>query len=247
MFNLAETICRKHPDASFRLAIEELRSYGSNSYTFGGLDYLSDKFAKVLQDCGIKKGEVVAVILPSSAAFVVAHFAALKLGAIVAPFPAELPVDLLESLITEIQVKALVINETLFEEAENLIVAFNDLPVFIASDYVSKNEFGKRGKGFWHHINQADADFKPASTSKTTPAYVFFEQVENSHLTRTFFFHGIIYDDLLKTERKSEAIQNPYEPRQLTEDWSSRNVLFEELYTLWFSGGSVQIADANMI
>jgi acetyl-CoA synthetase len=245
-FNLIETICRKHEDASFRVAIEESRCSGSNTYTFGGLDYLSDKFAKVLQSVGIKQGDVVAVILQPSAAFVVAHFAALKLGAIVAPFPAELSVDLLESLMTEIQIKALVLNETLFEESENLIEGFNELPIFIASDYVSRNDFGERGKGFWFVINNADGEFKPASTYATTPAYVFFEKVENSHLTQTFFSHGIIHDGLRKNEQQGDSPRGKDEPKQPAEDWSSKNVLFDELYPAWFLGCSVEIADSKL-
>jgi acetyl-CoA synthetase len=246
MFNLAETICRKHEDASLRVALVEPRSCGSNLYTFGGLDFLSDKFAKVLQGNGIRQGDVVAVILQPSAALVVAHFAALKLGAIVAPFPPELPPDLLESLMTEIEVKALALNETLFEEAENLIEGFNDKPVYIASDSVSKKDFGQCGKGFWHQVNQADGEFKPASTFATTPAYVFFEQVENSHLTRTFFFHGLIYDGLRENEKPDDYACDKGEPRQSTEDWSSKNLLFDELYPVWFSGCSVEIDDSKL-
>jgi acetyl-CoA synthetase len=245
MFNLAETICRKHEDASFRIALEEPRSCGSNSYTFGGLDFLSDKFARVLQSDGIKQGDVVAVILHPSAALIVAHFAALKLAAIVAPFPPELPSDLLESLMIEIEVKALVLNETLFEEAENLIPEFKDRPVYIASDAVSQKDFGQCGKGFWRHINEADGEVKPASTFATTPAYVFFEQVENSHLTQTYFFHGLIYDGLRETEKPNDSANQNGEPRSSIDDWSSKNVLFDELYPAWFSGCSVEIDDSK--
>lgn len=239
MFNLAETICRKHEDASLRVAVEESRSCGTNTYTFGGLDYLSDKFAKVLQGVGLKQGDVVAIILQPSAAFVVAHFAALKLGAIVAPLPAELPVDLLESLLSEIQIKALVMQEPLFEESENLPEGFNDLPIFIATDYVSKNDFGRNAKGFWYEINQADDEFNSSPTSATTPAYVFFEKVENSHLTRTFYFHGIIHDGLCDNERQGKNTMVNGETRQSPEDWSSKNALFDDLYPAWFSGCSV--------
>jgi acyl-CoA synthetase (AMP-forming)/AMP-acid ligase II len=128
-FNLAQTICSKHEDAIFRIAIEELRPSGSNTYTFGGLDYLSDKFATVLHNCGIRQGDIVAVILPSSAAFVVAHFAILKLGTIIAPFNIESSMDLLNGLIKTNKAKALVIDETLFNETEKSLIDSGDMPI----------------------------------------------------------------------------------------------------------------------
>jgi acetyl-CoA synthetase len=241
-FNLAQIICSKHQDAIFRIAIEEVRCSGTNTYTFGGLDYLSDKFATVLQNYGIKQGDVIAVILPSSAAFVVAHFAILKLGAIVAPFNPQLPVDLLESLIKQCQSKALVIDETLFSESKQPVIDSLNLQVFVASDYVSKNDFGNRGKGFWREINFADADFKLAATDEKTPAYRIIKQDENNYFTASILTHGFIAEGLQNNKQSHDFIFNEDKSVQIPGDWSSKNILFDLLYPAWFSGYSV-IAD----
>jgi acetyl-CoA synthetase len=239
-FNLAEIICQQQQDAAYRVALEEIHEGGSNIYTYGGLDYLSDKFATVLQQSGINQGDVIAVILPASAAAVVAHFAALKLGAIITPLPPELPLDLLESLQKELRIKAMVVSEGLIDEAQSLLSIVDEVESFIASDYVSREAFGRRGRGFWRAINDAGDDFKLASTYATTPAYEFVELIEHTHITRTFFTHGLIYDALRETETGNEANKNNAEPISSVGDWSSRDVLFEELYPVWFSGGSIQ-------
>jgi acyl-coenzyme A synthetase/AMP-(fatty) acid ligase len=239
-FNLAEKICQQHRDAAYRVALEEVHEGGSNIYTYGGLDYLSDKFATVLQQCCINQGDVIAVILPASAATVVAHFAALKLGAIVTPLPPELPLDLLECLQKELHLKAIVVSEALFDEAQSLLSVHNELESFIASDDVSRNVYGQRGRGFWRAINDTGDDFKPADTYATTPAYEFLELIEHTHITRTFSTHGLIYQALSETETARKADERNREPMPSISDWSSREVLFEELYPVWFSGGSIQ-------
>src|SRR4029453_14197437 len=72
-FNIACAICRRHPDAITRVALKEVREAGINTYPFGALDFLSDKFAMALSESGIKQGDSVAVMLAQSAALAVAH------------------------------------------------------------------------------------------------------------------------------------------------------------------------------
>jgi acetyl-CoA synthetase len=244
-FNLAETICSKHQDATFRIALEEVRLAGSNTYTFGGLDYLSDKFATGLRNCSIKQGDVVAVVLPPSAAFVVAHFATLKLGAIVAPVSIEIEPSLLEQLVIVSQAKAIILDEAVFKMSEYLLQDLNEVELFIASDYVSKNKFGDRGKGFWYEINFADADFKIAAIEETTPAYIFFEQDESNIFTGSIYTHGFIVKDLRSDEKRDDFACNEETPIPAPIDWSSKTVLFDLLYPAWFCGCSIETASST--
>jgi acetyl-CoA synthetase len=239
LFNLAQMICSKHEDAIFRIALDELRSAGTNTYTFGGLDYLSDKFATVLQNCGINPGDVVAITLPPSAAFIVAHFAALKLGAVIAPCNAALQIDMFNQLIIECQAKALVIDEAQFNNSEKLIADSDDMQIFIASDYVSNSDFGKQRKGFWYEINFAGASFKLATTDDTTPAYVFFEP-KDKNISRVIFTHGFLAEHLRKIEKSSGVSFKEAESRQTATDWSSKNLLFDFLYPALFAGASIE-------
>jgi len=53
--------------------------------TYGELGELSDRFAGGLRRLGVRKGDVVALLLPNSPQFAIAYFGALKLGAVVTP------------------------------------------------------------------------------------------------------------------------------------------------------------------
>src|SRR5262252_2065408 len=81
-FNAASATLSRQIEPVTRPALVEVRQGGVNTYTFNGLDYLSDKFAVVLARHGIRRGDRVAIVLPQSAASLVAQLGTLKLGAV---------------------------------------------------------------------------------------------------------------------------------------------------------------------
>ena len=69
-----------------RTAIVDLSGDGKRRvWTHGELKSASDRLATALRDWGVGKGDRVGVLLPQSAEVIVAHFAAMKVGAIVVP------------------------------------------------------------------------------------------------------------------------------------------------------------------
>src|SRR5574340_614196 len=56
--------------------------FQGTTVTFGQLKEMVDCFAACLADCGIKKGDAVALLLPDIIPCVVAYYAILKIGAI---------------------------------------------------------------------------------------------------------------------------------------------------------------------
>lgn len=241
-FNLAQLICSRHEDSVYRIALEELRPSGSNIYTYGGLDYLSDKFATVLQNCGIRQGDAVAVILAPSAAFVVAQFSILKLGAIVVPFTPQLSADLLSSLLKESQAKAIVVDEALFNQCEKLIIDAGEIPIFIVSDYVSKSDFGNQAKGFWREINFADADFKLAATDETTPAYVFFEQKAKNLEIRILNHGSILSPSRLSLPPDDQSFDEAV-LSYASGNWRSTDTQLKDLLTDLYAGHQITTGD----
>ncbi len=59
--------------------------YAGDKMTYKELKLKVDKLASALIDFGVKKGKMVASVLPSSPEFILIHFAALKIGAIHVP------------------------------------------------------------------------------------------------------------------------------------------------------------------
>ncbi len=85
-FNMGVAVCDvwagREPD---RVAIQDVGATGVAAATFGDLKAASDRLAAALRGRGVGPGDRVAVLLPQSAAVVVAHAAAYKLGAIALP------------------------------------------------------------------------------------------------------------------------------------------------------------------
>lgn len=236
--NLAETILRKHQDAVFRIALQDVKSEGINTYSFGGLDYLSDKFATVLSGSGISQNDVVAVMLPQSAAFAVAHLAILKIGAIVLPINFVAEQSVVETFLKETAAKCLVIDQTI---QPRFISLNRDLlpieAIFVAHDLVSKNDFGEGFRSFWYEVNFADSDYKIVATEVPLPAYIFFEGKADENIV----VHTFTHNEIIQTFKDFPLPNLTQEQRVFwtTYDWASLQVIFEMLFKSWFQGDAV--------
>lgn len=244
-FNLAETICRKHEDAIYRIAIDELRPNGSNTYTYGGLDYLSDKFATVLQSCGVRIGDVVAVILPLSAAYLVAHLGALKVGAVVAPLSSERDTGLLANLLQTSRATAIVIEERLLNDSNELFENGADATLLIASDYVSKNDFPFHGKGFWREINFADDDFNIATTDESTPAYIFLDDDDQKQSISTILNHGVILTSLSAEYQSVSGSIEGENPEIMLNQEPTSEPFMKELWQVLWNGQQIRTGNSS--
>src|SRR5258706_4269232 len=116
--NIATAICRRQPDAVTRIALSDVKEGGINTYTFGGLDYLSDKFATALSESGISQGDSVAVVLPPSAALAIAHLGALKTGAVVVPLSIVSDAALLQHVLADSGAGTLVVEDQIYGVVE---------------------------------------------------------------------------------------------------------------------------------
>ncbi|MGA9773857.1 MAG: class I adenylate-forming enzyme family protein [Blastocatellia bacterium] len=170
-FNLADAICKRHADAVARVALIDVKPAGSNTYTYGGLDFMSDKFATALAGCGIIEGDAVAVITPQSAALVIAHLGALKTGAAVVPLPVGLDRTTIEFALKDSNAKAVVADYSIRSEIAELI---GNRPLFIAGDSREANEINHSAKSFWREVIEASSDFAAVETLSTSPAFIFY-------------------------------------------------------------------------
>lgn len=173
-FNIASEICRKHPDAVTRIALSDIKQGGINTFTFGGLDFLSDKFATALSNSGIRQGDSVAVALGSSAALLIAHLGALKAGAVVVPLSLIHDAPSLEPALRGSDARALVVHETDRTRVEGLaqklpslksLFVVCDLRPVIASPAV---------RDFWEEIDRGSSQFESVETDASAAAFIFY-------------------------------------------------------------------------
>lgn len=88
LFSILDESSKKYPD---HIAL----IFFNNKITYKELSSSVEKFAASLSELGIKKGDVVSLILPNSPQFVISYYAILKLGAIVNPIsPLYTPTEL---------------------------------------------------------------------------------------------------------------------------------------------------------
>lgn len=90
---------------------------GEQCLTFAEVEAQAHRFADALTGLGIKPGQVVALLLPNSPAFVAGYFGALKTGAIVAPLNVTSPGPELAHFLRDSQATLLVTSEALLPAA----------------------------------------------------------------------------------------------------------------------------------
>lgn len=82
--SVAYFLCDRHDQSKIALSYEN--STGEKqSYTYGELNDLSRKFAAVLRDLGVKKGQRVAVLLPKGPELIISVLGVWRLGAVHVP------------------------------------------------------------------------------------------------------------------------------------------------------------------
>jgi acetyl-CoA synthetase len=191
-FNIANAILSRHRDAVTRVALVEARPGGLNTYTYGGLDYLSDKFAMALVERGVHPRDSVAVMLPQSAAAIIAQLGALKLGAVVVPLSLTLEVSALAFALRDGGPRAAVIDHTLREKVRSIGASVE--AVFVVNKLNPEFEDTSPDFDFWREVFEASADFTLVETAADSPAFVFYVPTSEGRLLRTPHNHAsLIY------------------------------------------------------
>lgn len=239
-FNLAEAICRRHADAVTRVALLDEKPLAANCYTFGGLDFLSDKFASALTACGIVAGDAVAVSLDPSAALVVAELGALKCGAEVVPLSPAFGLSEFESAARDSGAKALVAPFAGRADYAAPARRVDSLAtIFVAGDSREAIHYEGAERSFWRDVLLASSDFTPFATAADAPAFRFYHTTEDAGLRHTVHSHAAMLDRLAEFERLNEqAIRDGGEFR-CADDWAASDARMRLIYPAWWFGCAV--------
>jgi acetyl-CoA synthetase len=236
-FNIATEICRRHPDAVTRIALSDVKEGAINTYTFGGLDFLSDKLATALSNSGIRQGDSVAVALPSSAALIIAHLGALKAGAVVVPVSSVYDAALIERALRDSNARALVVHETDWYKVEGVAEKLPSLNSrFVVSDL---RPAVREVKEFWAEIDSASSQFEAVETDAGSPAFILYLDQQNE-ITGVVHSHSSAIAQLAAFDLLVESDSE----RSSVFDWSGPNALLGLLYpALWCGHAVASLAD----
>jgi long-chain acyl-CoA synthetase len=112
------------------------------SVTYRELNDYVDRVASAFAKLGIKKGDVVALMLPNSIQYVICYYATVRLGAIVSGInPTYKPAEVLHQLKT-IGAKALVVLDSLYESTIAPIIDKTDIKILIGTNIADFLDLG---------------------------------------------------------------------------------------------------------
>ena len=111
-YNVAHEVCDRHAHLGDGVALYCENADGQEqTVTFGQLKVLSDRFANVLREKGVRIGDRVAIVLPQRAETAIAHLAAYKLGAVALPLSVLFGPDALRWRLSDSETRAVVCDQ----------------------------------------------------------------------------------------------------------------------------------------
>ncbi len=92
----------------------------SRTFTFTEFDRVVDSVAAVLLSLGIKKGNVVSLLLPNSPEYIIAYFACWKIGAVAGPVNSLLKPHEITFILNNSEAKALLVSSALLPSVDEI-------------------------------------------------------------------------------------------------------------------------------
>nr|USU33795.1 AMP-binding protein [Methylobacterium sp. OTU13CASTA1] len=170
-YNMGVEVCdvwgTREPD---RPAILAVTAAGVATTTFGTLKAESDRLAAALRRCGVGPGDRVAVLLPQSAAVVVAHAAAYKLGAIALPLAGLFGPDALAYRLADSGARALITDAAGLAKVAPMRAGLPGLDLVLSLDGAGEGALAYADL----LADASDATFTPVDTGPDDPALMIY-------------------------------------------------------------------------
>ena len=167
--NIAHQVCERHQNEPDRIAIFYENAAGDKStFSFGQLKKLSDQFANVLKNFGVKPGDRVAIVLSQRIETVVAHLAIYKLGAISLPLAILFGPEALQYRLQDSGSKIVITDQNKYQQLINLRDNLPELEKVIGC------RTGDPATEFWNLLEQAKDHFELHQTSANDPACLIY-------------------------------------------------------------------------
>jgi acetyl-CoA synthetase len=153
-YNIAQDVCDKHPPDKLAMVHEDFAGT-VREVRWGELQELSNRFANVLREHGVEKGDRVAMLLPPTPETAAAFFGTFKCGAILLSMSVLYGDDGIRHRVTDSQPRVLVTNEANAGRVDGSLVEH----VLILDDAL---------------LAQGGPDFTPEDTLADDPAQLYY-------------------------------------------------------------------------
>ncbi|MGH9931596.1 MAG: class I adenylate-forming enzyme family protein [Pyrinomonadaceae bacterium] len=139
---LLESHVAAAPDRHFLFSEADERRF-----TFAEFDRAVNRTARLLQAHGVGKGDVVSLLLPNSAEYIIAYFACWKLGAIAGPVNSLLKAQEISFVISDSETRALLVHPEFLPAIDSIRIELPRLREVInfADEAAATKDFSDRG------------------------------------------------------------------------------------------------------
>ncbi|RSK35936.1 AMP-dependent synthetase [Rhodovulum iodosum] len=212
-FNIAAACCDSWAaEAPNRVAVIDA-SDADRGWTYGEIKDASDRLATVFARAGLGQGDRVAVLLPQAPAVLIAHFAAMKLGAVGLPLFALFGPDALDYRLADSGARLVVTDA---EGAAKLAGLRDGLAAL--ADVFSVD--GGPARDLWAEIDDAPPLDTPVDTSAEDPAVLIYTSGTTGPPKGALHAHRFLLGHLPSIELHHRGFPEPGDCGWTPADWA---------------------------
>jgi len=199
-----------------RLAILHMRADGhSESISYGWLRETSNRFANVLVEHGIARGDRVAILLPQCPEVAAAHLAIYKLGGIALPLASLFGIDALSYRLGNSGAKALLTDTAGIAKLAEIRADLPALGMVLSVDGAADG-----AEDFHASLARASSQFTPVDTHADDPAMMVYTSGTTGPPKGAVHGHRVLLGHLPGIETHHEFLPQPGDRLWTPADWA---------------------------
>ncbi len=216
-FNMARACCDDWAAAApDRVALRDRPEDGAaRDWTFGALKDASDRLATALAARGLRPGEVVGVLLPQGPEVLIAHFAAMKLGAVSLPLFALFGPDALGYRLGDARARVVITDAAGLAKIDGIRAGLPDL-----AEVIAVGGGPAPCRDFWAEIAAARPVAAPADTLAEDPAILIYTSGTTGAAKGVLHAHRLLLGHLPNVEVSQGLFPQPGAVGWTPADWA---------------------------
>ncbi|AHG65914.1 acyl-CoA synthetase [Advenella mimigardefordensis] len=229
-YNIGVDVCDKWADGTGRLAIIHEKSPNHiQYYTFDQLKAYSNRFAHVLQQAGVVRGDRVGILLAQGIETAIAHIACYKLGLIAIPLFSLFGSDALAYRLSNSGARALVTNAEGVAKLASIETPLPQLQTVVDIDATQDTPAAPITLAFWPALQQQPDTFEPVPTLADDPAVIIYTSGTTGKPKGALHAHRVLLGHLPGVEMSHNFFPDHAKVMWTPADWAWIGGLFDVL------------------
>ena len=228
--NIAHDVCDRHTRYADDVALFYEHADGKEqTFTFGQIKSLSNRFANALLALGVSRGDRVAIILSQRAETAISHLAAYKIGAVALPLSILFGPDAVEYRLRDSGVKAVVTDNDHLPMLQAMKPVLPELQTVIGCD-----DEAEGGLAFWPLLEQASDALKIVATRADDPALLIYTSGTTGPPKGALIAHRSLLGNLTGFELSQNFFPRDDDVFWTPADWAWTGGLLDGLLPTWY-------------